>query len=125
MGGPSCATSPRSPLNRDAALHGYIRGPHGGHSCFKTVEIDLNGRVITIETGKIAKQANGAVVVRSGDSVVLVTACSNEEPKANASFFPLTVDYREYTYAAGRFPGGFIKREGRAVGERDSHQPSD
>jgi polyribonucleotide nucleotidyltransferase len=78
-----------------------------------TVEIDLHGRSLTIETGNLAKQANGAVVVRSGDSVVLVSACSNEEPKASASFFPLTVDYREYTYSAGRFPGGFIKREGR------------
>src|SRR5687767_13047993 len=78
-----------------------------------TFEVDLDGRKITLETGKLAKQANGAVVVRSGDSVVLVTACSNQEPKAGATFFPLTVDYREYTYAAGRFPGGFIKREGR------------
>jgi polyribonucleotide nucleotidyltransferase len=78
-----------------------------------TVEIDLDGRIITLETGKIAKQANGAVVVRSGDSVVLVTACAADEPKPGASFFPLTVDYREYTYAAGKFPGGFIKREGR------------
>jgi polyribonucleotide nucleotidyltransferase len=78
-----------------------------------TVEIDLDGLKITLETGKIAKQANGAVVVRSGDSVVLVSACSNEEPKPGAGFFPLTVDYREYTYAAGKFPGGFIKREGR------------
>ncbi len=78
-----------------------------------TVEIDLDGQKITLETGKIAKQANGAVVVRSGETVVLVSACANEEPKANAAFFPLTVDYREYTYAAGKFPGGFIKREGR------------
>ncbi len=78
-----------------------------------TVEIDLDGQKITLETGKIAKQANGSVVVRSGDTVVLVSACANEEPKANAAFFPLTVDYREYTYAAGKFPGGFIKREGR------------
>ena len=61
----------------------------------------------------MAKQANGAVVVRSGDSAVLVTACMSEEPKPGAGFFPLTVDYREYTYAAGRIPGGFIKREGR------------
>ena len=61
----------------------------------------------------MAKQANGAVVVRSGDSVVLVTACMAENPKAGAAFFPLTVDYREYTYAAGKIPGGFIKREGR------------
>jgi polyribonucleotide nucleotidyltransferase len=78
-----------------------------------TTEIDLQGQKIILETGKIAKQSNGAVVVRSGDSVVLVTACASTEPKPGASFFPLTVDYREYTYAAGRFPGGFIKREGR------------
>ncbi len=78
-----------------------------------TVEIDLHGSKVSIETGKIAKQANGSVVVRSGDSVVLVTACSAPKPKPGASFFPLTVDYREYTYAAGKFPGGFIKREGR------------
>src|SRR5512146_1418538 len=78
-----------------------------------SVEIDLGGRQITLETGKIAKQANGAVVVRSGDSVVLVTACMAENPKPAAAFFPLTVDYREYTYAAGKIPGGFIKREGR------------
>ncbi|MCZ2079008.1 MAG: polyribonucleotide nucleotidyltransferase [Bryobacteraceae bacterium] len=78
-----------------------------------TVEIDIEGRVITLETGKIAKQANGSVIVRSGESVVLATACSEEQPKPGVGFFPLTVDYREYTYAAGRFPGGFIKREGR------------
>ena len=78
-----------------------------------TVEIDLGGRQITLETGRMAKQANGAVIVRSGDSVVLVSACMSEEPKPNAGFFPLTVDYREYTYAAGKIPGGFIKREGR------------
>ncbi len=78
-----------------------------------TVEVDLDGRKITLETGKVAKQANGAVVVRSGDSVVLVTACTADQPKVGASFFPLTVDYREYTYAAGKFPGGYIKREGR------------
>ncbi len=78
-----------------------------------TFEVDLDGRTITLETGKLAKQANGAVVVRSGDSVVLVSACMASQPKTNASFFPLTVDYREYTYAAGKIPGGFIKREGR------------
>ena len=77
------------------------------------VEVDLGGRKITFETGKVAKQANGAVVVRSGDSVVLVSACMADEAKPGAGFFPLTVDYREYTYAAGKIPGGFIKREGR------------
>jgi polyribonucleotide nucleotidyltransferase len=80
---------------------------------FHSVEVDLGGRTITLESGKMAKQANGAVVVRSGDSVVLVSACMADQPKPNAAFFPLTVDYREYTYAAGRIPGGFIKREGR------------
>jgi len=79
-----------------------------------SVEVDLGGgRTITIESGKMAKQANGAVIVRSGESVVLVTACTSDQPKPGANFFPLTVDYREYTYSAGRFPGGFIKREGR------------
>ena len=78
-----------------------------------TVEIDLGGRIVTLETGRMAKQANGAVVVRSGDAVVLVTACMADQPKPGAGFFPLTVDYREYTYAAGKIPGGFIKREGR------------
>ncbi len=78
-----------------------------------TSEIDLGTCKISLETGKVAKQANGAVVVRSGDSVVLVTACMAPEPKVGASFFPLTVDYREYTYSAGRIPGGYIKREGR------------
>ncbi len=79
-----------------------------------SVEVDLGGgQIVTLETGKMAKQANGAVVVRSGESVVLVSACGTDKPKPGANFFPLTVDYREYTYAAGRFPGGFIKREGR------------
>ena len=84
-----------------------------GRLVIHTFEIDLDGRKITLETGRLAKQADGAVVVRSGDSVVLVTACANKTPKPGQGFFPLTVDYREYTYAAGRFPGGFIKREGR------------
>jgi polyribonucleotide nucleotidyltransferase len=78
-----------------------------------TFEIDLDGRKLTIETGKIAKQASGSVIVRWGDSVVLVSACTAPKPKPNQSFFPLTCDYREYTYAAGKIPGGYIKREGR------------
>lgn len=78
-----------------------------------SVEIDLGGRIITLETGKLAKQAHGSVVVKTGDTVLLSTACANAEPRPGASFFPLTVDYREYTYAAGRIPGGYLKREGR------------
>jgi polyribonucleotide nucleotidyltransferase len=88
-------------------------GPRMEQSMTYSSEIDLGTCKISLETGKVAKQANGAVVVRSGDSVVLVTACMAPEPKPGASFFPLTVDYREYTYAAGKIPGGFIKREGR------------
>ena len=79
----------------------------------QTVEVDLDGRKLTIETGKIAKQSHGSVVVRFGDSVVLVSACMAPKPKPGQSFFPLTCDYREYTYSAGKIPGGYIKREGR------------
>jgi polyribonucleotide nucleotidyltransferase len=71
------------------------------------------GKTISFETGHWAKQAHGSVVVRIGETVVLATACANAEPRAGIDFFPLTVDYREYTYAGGRIPGGFIKREGR------------
>ena len=75
--------------------------------------INLGGREFTMETGRIAKQADGAVLVSQGETVVLVAAVSARQPKEGASFFPLTVDYREYGYAAGRIPGGYFKREGR------------
>jgi polyribonucleotide nucleotidyltransferase len=75
--------------------------------------INLGGRELTIETGRIAKQADGAVLVTQGETIVLVTAVSARKPKENANFFPLTVDYREYGYASGRIPGGYFKREGR------------
>ena len=78
-----------------------------------TVEIELGERTITLETGRLAKQAGGSVVVGCGDARVLVTATCADEPREGIDFFPLTVDYREYTYAAGRFPGGYIKREAR------------
>jgi polyribonucleotide nucleotidyltransferase len=71
------------------------------------------GKRLTLETGRMAKQASGAVVASQGDNVVLATAVSAPEPKEGLDFFPLTVDYREYAYAGGRIPGGFIKREGR------------
>ncbi|MBV9340903.1 MAG: polyribonucleotide nucleotidyltransferase [Acidobacteria bacterium] len=78
------------------------------------ISVDLaGGKRISFETGKLAKQAHGAAVVRVADNVVLATAVANAEPREGIDFFPLTVDYREYTYAAGRIPGGFIKREGR------------
>src|SRR5512146_197065 len=72
-----------------------------------------DGKVISFETGTSAQHAHGSAVVRMGDNVILATACANAEPRAGIDFFPLTVDYREYTYAGGRIPGGFIKREGR------------
>jgi len=77
-----------------------------------TVELS-GGKQLSFETGKLAKQAHGSVVVRQGDNVILATAVSNADPREGIDFFPLTVDYREYTYAGGRIPGGFIKREGR------------
>jgi len=78
----------------------------------------VGGKTISFETGKLAKQAHGAVVVRLGENVVLATAVAYPEPREGVDFFPLTVDYREYTYAGGRIPGGFIKREGR-MSERE------
>ena len=76
------------------------------------VSIEVGGRILVLETGKIAKQANGAVTARYGDTVVLVTACMASKPN-DRDFLPLTVDYRENTYSAGKIPGGFFKREGR------------
>jgi polyribonucleotide nucleotidyltransferase len=75
--------------------------------------IPIGSKSLEVEIGKLAKQADGAAVVRFGDTVVLATAVFAKEPKENADFFPLTVDYRENTYAAGRIPGGWFKREGR------------
>ncbi|HZU44551.1 MAG TPA: polyribonucleotide nucleotidyltransferase, partial [Terriglobales bacterium] len=77
-----------------------------------TVELS-GGKQLSFETGRLAKQAHGSAIVRVGDNVVLATAVANSEPREGIDFFPLTVDYREYTYAGGRIPGGFIKREGR------------
>jgi polyribonucleotide nucleotidyltransferase len=78
-----------------------------------TVEAEIGGKKIILETGLMAKQANGAVVVRYGDTVVLSTAVSSKVERPNVDFLPLTVDYQERAYAAGRIPGGFFKREGR------------
>jgi polyribonucleotide nucleotidyltransferase len=77
------------------------------------VSVTVGGNEMTFETGKLAKQADGAVVVRSGDTIVLATAMGRQEPREGADFFPLTVDVEERMYAAGKIPGGFFKREGR------------
>jgi polyribonucleotide nucleotidyltransferase len=77
-------------------------------------EAVIGGRVMSIETGRVAEQASGAVLVRYGDTVILATAVGSDEPREGIDFFPLTVDVEERMYAAGKIPGGFIKREGRA-----------
>src|SRR4026207_489271 len=80
-----------------------------------TREISISNKPLRFETGKLAKQADGSVIVRFGDSVVLVTACRAATERVGIDFLPLTVDYREYTYASGRIPGGFFKRAGKAT----------
>src|ERR1700723_2794885 len=82
-----------------------------------TVEL-AGGKRLVFETGRMAKQASGAALVTTGETVVLATAVASPDPREGIDFFPLTVDYREYTYAGGRIPGGFIKREGR-MSERE------
>src|SRR5687767_13065243 len=79
----------------------------------QTRDISVGGKTISIETGRLAKQAGGSVVVRCGDTMVLVTATAAANPREGIDFLPLTVDYKEYTYASGRIPGGFFKREGK------------
>src|SRR5437879_8151156 len=78
-----------------------------------TKNVDVAGRRISIETGRVAEQANGAVIVRQGDTVVLSTAVMSKEPREGIDFFPLTCDYEEKLYAAGKIPGAFMRREGR------------
>src|SRR6202008_668013 len=79
-----------------------------------SVTFDIgDGRMVTIETGKLARQADGAVTVRLGDCIILATVVANKEPKEGQSFFPLTVDYQEKFASAGRIPGSFFKREAR------------
>jgi len=88
------------------------------HEAPYQVKVELGGRTLTLESGKIAKQANGAIVAKYADTVVLCTACMDNKPN-DRDFLPLTVDYREYTYSAGKIPGGFFKREGR-LSERET-----
>src|SRR4051812_13955272 len=80
------------------------------------VSVQVGNQEITFETGKLAKQADGAVVVRSGETMVLATAVGRPDAREGADFFPLTIDVEERMYAAGKIPGGFFKREGRARG---------
>ncbi|HZC15589.1 MAG TPA: polyribonucleotide nucleotidyltransferase, partial [Caulobacteraceae bacterium] len=79
----------------------------------KRKSIEWGGRKLTLETGRIARQADGAVLATYGETVVLATVVAEKAPKPGLDFFPLTVNYQEKTYAAGKIPGGFFKREGR------------
>jgi polyribonucleotide nucleotidyltransferase len=78
-----------------------------------TRSIDIGGKKITVETGRLARQANGAVLISLDDNFVLCTATAADQPNPGQDFFPLTVDYREKTASVGKIPGGFFKREGR------------
>lgn len=80
---------------------------------YRTFKTAVGGRLLQLEIGKVCEQANGQVMVRYGESVVNVTACASKEPRPDIDFFPLSCDYEERMYAAGKIPGGFIKREGR------------
>jgi len=80
-------------------------------------ERTLAGRPLTVEIGKVAEQADGAVIIQYGETVVLVTACMSDQPREGIDFFPLTVDYEERLYAAGKIPGSFFRREGRPTTE--------
>src|SRR5262249_15133449 len=104
-------------LGADSNLHSPIRS--GGNDMSMTAErvtsvsLTVGGQEIVFETGKLAKQADGALLVRSGETMVLATAQGRMESREGADFFPLTVDVEERMYAAGKIPGGFFKREGR------------
>src|SRR5262245_51837139 len=83
------------------------------HPGYQRVEVDFHGRPLKVETGRMAKQAGGAALVQLGETVVLVTATAMSSAREGIDFFPLTCDYQEKTFSAGKIPGGFFKREGR------------
>ena len=80
---------------------------------FKSFSMDLAGRTLTVEVGRVAKQANGAALMHYGDTVVLSTATASDKPRDGIDFFPLSVEFEEKLYAVGKIPGGFTKREGK------------
>ena len=80
---------------------------------YKTYSMELAGRTLTCEIGRVAAQANGAALMRYGDTVVLSTATASEKPREGIDFFPLSVDYEEKLYSVGKIPGGYIKREAK------------
>ena len=106
---PAGALPPLS-LERPCYCSVVVRNPEG-EGMYKKVEVEIGGRILAIETGKIAKQANGSVVVTYGDSVVLVTATAAKVGRPDIDFFPLTVEYQERFYAVGKIPGSYFRRE--------------
>src|SRR5207247_9213573 len=103
-GGPQRSPTPGEPTRTSV----HMNQPH-------TVSLDINGHALSLETGKVAKQADGAVVVRFGGTMVLATSVASKTAREGQDFFPLTVEYRERAYAGGRIPGGYFKREGAPV----------
>src|SRR2546428_1048880 len=103
----------KSEFSCDALPSGSHRTVGGQILTAEVFEREIGGRTLSLEVGKVAGLANGSVVVRYGDCVILVTACMSTEPREGIDFFPLTVDYEERLYAAGKIPGGFFRREGR------------
>ena len=103
-----------APNRRQGRLH-PTHARIGKPTCFNkhTVEIDWAGRPLTLETGRIARQADGAVLATYGGTTVLATVVAAKEERPGIDFFPLTVNYQEKTFAAGKIPGGYFKREGR------------
>ena len=85
-----------------------------GECMYKSFSMELAGRTLTVDIGRVAKQANGAVLMRYGDTTVLSTATASDKPREGIDFFPLSVEYEEKMYAVGKIPGGFNKREGKA-----------
>ena len=81
---------------------------------YKSYSMELAGRTLTVDIGRVAKQANGAALMHYGDTTVLATATASKEPREGIDFFPLSVEYEEKMYAVGKIPGGFNKREGKA-----------
>ena len=92
---------------------------------YRTFKTAIGGKLLELEIGKVCELANGQVMVRYGDTVVNVTACASKEPRPDIDFFPLSCDYEEKMYAAGKIPGGFIKREGRPSEKAILEFPSD
>ncbi len=94
-------------------LAANFASPSGGNKMYRRLEIEFAGRPLSLETGRLAKQSHGSVLAQYGDTVVLATVVSAYEARPQVDFLPLTVDYQEKTFAAGKIPGGFFKREGR------------